>query len=133
MAEILAVVIGAGASLLGVGLGSWFTGRRQDRLWVREQKLRAAVDFTTAGSQLFEQLRGRREGDDGPGINELALRLQDGRSALHLLCAAGTVELTDRLARRVFHTRPTMSAEEHAETVELLRRLTHELRRELGA
>ncbi|MFG3169751.1 hypothetical protein [Streptomyces sp. NPDC048200] len=131
MTEILAVAIGASASLLGVWLGSWFTGRRQDRMWLKEQKLKAAVDFTTAGSQLFEQLRGRREGSDGPGINELAVRLQDGRSALHLLCRSDTAELADDITRQVFHTDPSTSAEVQAATVATVRRFTMKVRREI--
>lgn len=143
MQEIVSVAVGAVLSLAGVVFGSWFTARRQDRMWLREQKLKAAVEFNTAAGQLYERLRGPSRGDgrdseessqdEGPGYGELAGRLQDGRSALYLLCDSDTVDLADQLARRVFRTVPTEGAEEHAETLDLLRRFTRRLRREIHA
>lgn len=46
MENILSVAIGAGFGLAGAVFGSWFTARRQDRMWLREQKLKAGVGST---------------------------------------------------------------------------------------
>jgi hypothetical protein len=46
--------VGAVIGLAVVLLGAWVTSRNQDRRWVREQKLRSAADFITAGLHLYE-------------------------------------------------------------------------------
>ncbi|MER5490136.1 hypothetical protein ACWD6I_01390 [Streptomyces sp. NPDC002454] len=136
MANVLAVAVGAAIGLVGVLFGAWFTARRQDRLWLREQKLRAGIGFNTAVVQLLDHLKGTRLGDDGPGADEWVQRMQEARSALYLLCAEDTVELADALARRVWSTRPTDGRDEHRaefrETLDLLHRFTHRLRREIA-
>ncbi|MET9252110.1 hypothetical protein [Streptomyces sp. NPDC003717] len=136
MENILSVAVGAAVGLVGVVFGAWFTARRQDRMWVREQKLRAGVGFNTAVVQLLDHRKGTRLGDDGPGAEELAGRMQEARSALYLLCARETVDLADALARRVWSTRPTDGREERRaefrETLELLGRFTRRLRREIA-
>ncbi|WP_407555194.1 hypothetical protein QOM21_35435 [Streptomyces sp. Pv4-95] len=135
MENLLSVAIGAGLGLIGAVFGSWFTARRQDRMWLREQKLKAGVGFNTAVSHLFDYLREARLGDDGAGANELVDRMQEARSALYLLCAGETVDLADALARRVWNTLPTDGRDDrkadHRETLELLRRFTQQLRREI--
>jgi hypothetical protein len=135
--NILSVGIGACLGLVGVVFGSWFTARRQDRLWLREQKLRAGVGFNTAVSQLIDYLGDTRLGDDGAGSNELAGRMQEARSALYLLCADDTVALADALARRVWSHRPSEGRDdvraEHRETLDLLRRFTRQLRQEISS
>ncbi|WP_329582447.1 hypothetical protein [Streptomyces sp. NBC_01361] len=136
MGNIQSVAIGAGFGLIGAVFGSWFTARRQDRMWLREQKLKAGVGFNTAVSQLIDFLRDARVSDDGAGGNELAGRMQEGRSALYLLCADDTVELADALARRVWSSRPSEGRDdrkaEYQETLGLLRRFTHQLRQEIA-
>ncbi|MCP9211431.1 hypothetical protein [Streptomyces cucumeris] len=136
MENILSVAIGAGFGLVGAVFGSWFTARRQDRMWLREQKLKAGVGFNTAVSQLIDYLRETRLSDDGAGANELADRMQEARSALYLLCADDTVDLADALARRVWQSRPSEGREdrraEYKETLDLLRRFTHQLRAEIA-
>ncbi|WP_432012161.1 hypothetical protein [Streptomyces cucumeris] len=136
MENILSVAIGAGFGLVGAVFGSWFTARRQDRMWLREQKLKAGVGFNTAVSQLIDYLRETRLSDDGAGANELADRMQEARSALYLLCADDTVDLADALARRVWRSRPSEGREdrraEYKETLALLRRFTHQLREEIA-
>ncbi|MGX2997724.1 hypothetical protein JNUCC64_26245 [Streptomyces sp. JNUCC 64] len=136
MGNVLSVAVGAVIGLLGILFGAWFTARRQDRMWLREQKLRAGIGFNTAVVQLLDHLKDTRLGDDGPGANELADRLQEARSALYLLCADDTVELADALARRVWNTRPTAGRDdrraEFRETTDLLRRFTRQLRREIA-
>lgn len=136
MENILSVAVGAGLGLIGAVFGAWFTARRQDRMWLREQKLKAGVGFNTAVGQLFDYLREAQLGDDGAGANELVNRMQEARSALYLLCASDTVDLADALARRVWSTRPTEGRDDrkahHRETLDLLRRFTHQLRREIA-
>ncbi|MEU3601103.1 hypothetical protein ABZ714_20645 [Streptomyces sp. NPDC006798] len=134
--NIVPVAVGAALGLVGAVFGAWFTARRQDRMWLREQKLKAGIGFNTAVSQLIDHLRGTRLGDDGAGANELADRMQEARSAIYLLCADETVELADALARRAWDARPSRGRDdrraEHAETLDLLRRFTHQLRREIA-
>ncbi|MFD5620694.1 hypothetical protein [Streptomyces yangpuensis] len=132
MGNMLSVAIGAGLGLIGVVFGSWFTARRQDRMWLREQKLKAGIGFNTAAGQLLDYLREARVGDDGVGANELVGRMQEARSALYLLCASDTVDLADALAQRVWKARPTDTGEDHNETLDLLRRFTHQLRKEIA-
>ncbi|AKG46819.1 hypothetical protein ACWD33_13480 [Streptomyces xiamenensis] len=136
MENIVSVAIGAGFALVGVVFGAWFSARRQDRLWMRDQKLKAGVGFTTAVSQLIDYLRHTQLGDGGVGANELVGRMQEARSALYLLCSEDTVVLADALARRVWRSRPSEGAAEaraeHRETLDLLRRFTQELRQEIA-
>ncbi|MER7184335.1 hypothetical protein ABT404_33540 [Streptomyces hyaluromycini] len=124
------------ARMLGALFGSWFTARRQDRMWLREQKLKAGIGFNTAVVQLLDHLKETQLSDDGPGANEWANRMQEARSALYLLCAGDTVDLADALARRVWRTRPTDGRDdrraEFRETLDLLRRFTHQLRQEIA-
>ncbi|MGI5196268.1 hypothetical protein ACQEVY_21890 [Streptomyces sp. CA-288835] len=136
MVNILSVAIGAGFGLIGAVFGSWFTARRQDRMWLREQKLKAGIGFNTAVTQLIDYLRESQLSDDGAGGNELSGRMQEARSALYLVCADDTVELADTLARRVWKSRPSEGRDdrrvEHQETLDLLRRFTRQLRREIA-
>ncbi|MEV0779292.1 hypothetical protein [Streptomyces sp. NPDC050428] len=136
MGNIVSVAVGAGFGLIGVVFGSWFTARRQDRMWLRDQKLKAGIGFNTAVVQLIDYLKESQLGDDGPGANELANRMQEARSALKLLCADDTVALADALARRVWTVRPTDGRDdrraEHWETLDLLGRFTHQLRQEIA-
>ncbi|MGP3776175.1 hypothetical protein ACTWJ8_35640 [Streptomyces sp. SDT5-1] len=136
MENILSVAIGAVIGLVGAVFGSWFTARRQDRMWLREQKLKAGINFSTAVVQLLDHLKDTQLGDDGPGANELVNRMQEARSGLYLLCADDTVDLAAALARRVWATRPTEGRDdrraEFRETLELLRRFTHQLRQEIA-
>ncbi|SPF02220.1 hypothetical protein [Streptomyces sp. MA5143a] len=136
MGNMLSVAVGAGFGLIGVVFGSWFTARRQDRMWLREQKLKAGIGFNTAVVQLLDFLKETQLAEDGPGANELANRMQEARSALYLLCASDTVDLADALARRVWSTRPTDGRDdrkaEFRETLDLLHRFTQQLRQEIA-
>lgn len=136
MENILSVAIGAAIGVMGVLFGSWFTARRQDRMWLREQKLRAGAAFSTAVTALIDYLRDTRLSDDGAGGNELAGRMQEARSVLYLLCADDTVDIADALARRVWSVRPSEGRDdrraEHRETLDLLRRFTRQLRQEIA-
>ena len=64
-------------------------------MWLREQKLKAGIGFNTAVVQLLDHLKETQLGDDGPGADELANRMQEACSALYLLCAGETVDLAD--------------------------------------
>lgn len=134
--SVLSVAIGAAIGLIGAVFGSWFTARRQDRMWLREQKLKAGVGFNTAVVQLFDYLRESQLSDDGAGANELVNRMQEARSALYLLCASDTVDLADALAGRIWTTRPTDGRDDrkadNRETLDLLRHFTQQLRREIA-
>jgi hypothetical protein len=134
--NVLPVATGAAIGLMGVVFGSWFTARRQDRMWLREQKLKAGIGFNTAVVQLLDHLKETRLSDDGPGADELVNRMQEARSALYLLCSSDTVDLADALAVRVWSTRPTDGRDdrraEFRETLDLLRRFTRQLRQEIA-
>ncbi|WP_432108776.1 hypothetical protein [Streptomyces sp. AA1529] len=136
MENIVSVAVGAAIGLIGVVFGAWFTARRQDRMWHREQKLKAGIGFNTAVVQLLDHLKGTRLSDDGPGADDLVNRMQEARSALYLLCSGETVDLADALARRVWSTRPTDGRDdrraEFQETLDLLRRFTGRLREEIA-
>ncbi|MFD8454109.1 hypothetical protein [Streptomyces coelicoflavus] len=136
MENILSVAIGAAIGVIGVAFGSWFTARRQDRMWLREQKLKAGVAFNTAVTQLIDYLRENQPSDDGAGANELAGRMQEARSALYLLCVDDTTDLAEALTRRVWSSRPSEGRDdrraEHKETLALLRRFTLQLRQEIA-
>ncbi|SEE86106.1 hypothetical protein SAMN05216489_08646 [Streptomyces sp. 3213] len=45
----MSVAVGAAIGLIRAVLGSWFTARRQDRMWLREHKLKAGIGFNCAG------------------------------------------------------------------------------------
>ncbi|GAA0914617.1 hypothetical protein [Streptomyces thermoalcalitolerans] len=136
MENILSGGVGAAIGLIGAVFGAWFTARRQDRMWLREQKLKAGAAFNTAVVQLLDHLKGTQLGDGGPEVNELVNRMQEARSALYLLCDGDTVAVADALARRVWSTRPTEGRDdrraEFQETLDLLRRFTHQLRQEIA-
>ncbi|HXJ24874.1 MAG TPA: hypothetical protein VNH17_04200, partial [Streptosporangiaceae bacterium] len=91
MSNLLAVLIGALIGLGGVVAGTWLQGRKEHQRWLRDQKLHAAIDFIGATGDLDLQRRRLASGGAG-GMNEKAVwaRVQDGRSALHLLCQAST-------------------------------------------
>ena len=132
MSNLLAVLIGALIGLGGVVAGTWLQGRKEHQRWLRDQKLHAAIDFIGATVDL--DLQRRRLASGGAGdMNEKAVwaRVQDGRSALHLLCQASTVEAAEAVIMRVGHTRAGSDPGDDA--TELLRDLVGRLRAELGA
>ncbi|MGF6947475.1 hypothetical protein BKA18_007328 [Streptomyces auratus] len=92
------------------------------------KKLKAGIGFTPVVGQLLDYLKETQLGDDGPGADEVANRMQEARSAPCLRCASDTVDLADALARRVWSVRPTDGRDdrraEHREMWDLLRRFT---------
>ena len=132
MSNLLAVLIGALIGLGGVVAGTWLQGRKEHQRWLRDQKLHAAIDFIGATGDLDQQRRQLASGGAGD-MNEKAVwaRVQDGRSALHLLCQASTVEAAEAVIMRVGHTRAGSGSGDDA--TPLLRDLVGRLRAELGA
>jgi len=57
MSNLLGVLIGALLAASGVIAGTWLQGRKEHQRWLRDQKLRAAIDFIGAAGDLHD---GRR-------------------------------------------------------------------------
>jgi hypothetical protein len=134
MTNLLAAMVGALVGLVGVAVGNWLQGRKEHRRWLRDQKLRAAIDFIGATGELFEH----RYESPPPGrspIDERAtwVRAQDGRSALYLLCAESTREAAEALIDRVKHGEAAPDGSRDQVAIDLLRNLVKRLRAELGA
>ena len=134
MGNLLAGVIGALVGLIGVATGAWLQGRKEHRRWLRDQKLRAAIDFIGATGDLYDRRRhplppGTSPSDESP----LWTRAQDGRSALYLLCDDRTVDLAEALITGVRHLEPQADRSHNDAVIAVLRDLVRQLRLELGA
>lgn len=130
---LLTALLGALVGLAAVALGAWLQARRERSGWLREQKLRAATDFTSAVRHLLNQYR--KTGPDGMDQDdrrEWRYRMQAGRATLYLLCADRTVRLADQLASALHATLPTQTAEQTAATEDLFRQVAKALRSEIG-
>ncbi|HEX9352963.1 MAG TPA: hypothetical protein VF933_03965 [Streptosporangiaceae bacterium] len=57
MDNLLAGVIGALVGLAAVAVGAWLQGRKEHQRWLRDQKLRAAIDFIGATGDLYDHRR----------------------------------------------------------------------------
>lgn len=134
MSNLLAVFTGALIGVGGVIAGTWLQGRKEHQRWLRDQKLRAAVGFIGATSDLHDR-RLHPPASPDPGAEQaIWVRIQDGRSGLHLLCDTSTVEAAEALVTGVRHTQPeNEDRPRDDETVSLLRDLVQRLRLELGA
>ncbi|MEV0157636.1 hypothetical protein AB0H57_28460 [Micromonospora sp. NPDC050686] len=134
MDNLLAGVIGALLGLTGVALGGWLQRRAEHQRWLRDQKLRAAIDFIGATGAVYD--RRRRLTSAGPidtdEVTEWA-RAQDGRSALYLLCDEKTVVVAEALITRIRRIEPATDGSHDGEAINLLRDLVRRLRVELGA
>jgi hypothetical protein len=130
--SIVAGVIGACISLIGVVVGAWINHHRQDRRWLRDKKLEAAAEFIAAAGQIYDHRhRPSHREVSAEMVSEWDARMQNGRSVLHLLCEPSTVEHADALARRVF-AENIADPDHHAATIESLRAFTGQMRRDLG-
>jgi hypothetical protein len=134
MSNLLAVLIGALVGASGVIAGTWWQGRKEHQHWLRDQKLRAAIDFIGAAGDVNDRRRHPPAKPDPSAERDSWARIQDGRSALYLLCTTSTVEAAEALIMGVRRT-PSMtdSGQGNDETVDLLRDLVQRLRHELGA
>jgi hypothetical protein len=132
MSNLLAVLTGALVGVGGVIAGTWLQSRKEHQRWLRDQKLRAAIDFIGATRDLHDRRRRPAANPDPSAERDAWARIQDGRSALYLLCATSTVEVAEALITGVRHT-PADSGPRDDETIALLRDLVRRLRLELGA
>ena len=132
MATLLAGLGGALIGLIGVALGSWLQGRREHQRWLRDQKLRAAIDLIGGTGDLYQRRR-QLAASGSSIINGQAawVRVQDGRSALHLLCEASTADAAEAVVLRVGHT--AAEADQDEEATALLREFVRRVRAELRA
>lgn len=130
MATLLAGIGGALIGLMGVAIGAWLQSRREHQRWLRDQKLSAAIAFIGGTGDLYQ--RRRQHLSDGSSLIDAQaawVRVQDGRSALHLLCEAETVDMAEAVVMRVGHTEA--EADEDEEATALLREFVLRLRAEL--
>jgi hypothetical protein len=133
MATLLAGIGGALIGLMGVAIGAWLQSRREHQRWLRDQKLRAAIDFIGGTGDLYQRRRQlRSEGSSIIDGQAAWVRLQDGRSALHLLCEASTVDAAEAVVMRVGHIAAEADQDDEQATA-LLRDLVQRLRTELRA
>jgi len=133
MATLLAGIGGALIGLMGVAIGAWLQSRREHQRWLRDQKLRAAIDFIGGTGDLYQRRRQlRSEGSSVIDGQAAWVRLQDGRSALHLLCEASTVDAAEAVVRRIGHIAAEADQDDEEATA-LLRDLVQRLRTELRA
>jgi hypothetical protein len=132
MATLLAGIGGALVGLMGVAIGAWLQSRREHQRWLRDQKLRAAIDFIGGTGDLYQRRRQLLSAGSSLIDGQAAwARIQDGRSALHLLCEASTVDMAEAVVMRVGHT--AAEADQDDEATALLRDLVQRLRAELRA
>ena len=134
MSNALAVLIGALVGVSGVVAGTWLQGRKEHQRWLRDQKLRAAVGFIGATGDLHDSRHHPPAKPDPSAERDTWARIQDARSALHLLCATSTVEAAEALIVGIQDTPPKSdSGQGEDKTIGLLRDLVQRLRDELGA
>jgi hypothetical protein len=132
MGNLAAAGLGAFASLVVVSIGAFLQSRRERRHWLRDQKLKAAVDYLTATRYLLNQYR--RVGSANmveEHRREWRARMQTARSTLVLLCSPSVVERADDVANRLYRTAPDLDDAAAAETDEVFRRLVSDLRSEI--
>ena len=134
MSNLLSVLIGALVGVGGVVAGTWLQGRKEHQRWLRDQKLHAAIGFIGAAGDLHDRRLHPSADPDSSTEQAIWTRIQDGRSALHLLCTTSTVETTEALVTGVRHTQPkTGDGSQEDDTITLLRDLVQRLRHELDA
>ncbi|MFB7758020.1 hypothetical protein ACFC18_52035 [Streptomyces sp. NPDC056121] len=131
--NLLAGLAGALIGLAGVLLGTWVTGRNEDRRWLREQKLKSAAEFITAGLHLYES---QLDGSDQRHLTRADRvawqgKLQTGRSVVHLLCRAETRESADEFAGLVWRAEGAENVTAQSDVVQALRTFNMRLRQEI--
>jgi len=134
MGNLLAGVIGALVGLVGVGAGAWLRGRKEHQRWLRDQKLRSAVEFIGATGDIYDRRRDPSRSRTGSADECVQwTRAQDARSALYLLCEDSTVEAAEGLIQRVRHFKSRADGSHDDEIIASLKDLVRRLRQELGA
>jgi hypothetical protein len=133
VATLLAGIGGALIGLMGVAIGAWLQSRREHQRWLRDQKLRAAIDFIGGTGDLYQRRRQfRSEGSSVIDGQAAWVRIQDGRSALHLLCEASTVDAAEAVVVRIGRVAAEADQDDE-EVTALLRNFVQRLRTELRA
>jgi hypothetical protein len=126
---LFAGVIGALVGVFGVATGAWLQGRERHRRWIRDEKLRAAIEFISTTSLIYEH---RRAGSGDPD-GALWLRTDQSRAVLHLLCGERTVGLAERLIDGIRTFVPKADGSNDDDVISMLHDLVQQLRAELGA
>lgn len=132
MGNLAAAGLGAFASLVVVSIGAFLQARRERRHWLRDQKLKAAVDYLAATRYLLNQYR--RVGSANmieEHRREWRSRMQTARSTLVLLCSQSVVERADDVAGRLHRMTPELDDAAAREADEMFRRLVSDLRAEI--
>lgn len=130
---LLAGMVGALIGLVGVAAGSWLQARKEHQHWLRDQKLRAAIDFIGATGDLYDrQYQLQSTGESLIDERAAKVRAQDARSALYLLCGKNTVDAAEALIKRARHSEFGSDGSHDQVTFGLLRDLVARLRLELG-
>ena len=129
--NIVAGVVGAVLSLVGVLLGVWLNARREERKWLRDNKLQHATEFIASAGQLYNHRR-RADRSDLPQevLAEWDDRVQRSRAAIHLLCERPTIDRMEALSKIVWAARVD-DPEQHEQSTRLLRDFTEAVRCEL--
>ena len=129
--NILAGVIGAVLSLVGVLLGVWLNGRREERKWLRDNKLLSATEFIASAGNLYNHRRKTDRPDLPQEVTaEWDDRMQRSRAAVHLLCEQQTIDWMEELSKIVWNVQPN-DPEQHAASTRALRAFTQSVRYEL--
>jgi hypothetical protein len=81
--------------------------QKEHQRWLRDQKVRAAIGFIGATGDLHDHRRHPPASPDPSAERDAWTRIQNGRSALYLLCTTGTVEAAEALITGVRRTPPT--------------------------
>ena len=131
--SLVAGLVGALSGLAGVLLGAWVASRNEDRRWLRDQKLKSAADFITAGTHLYES---QLDGSDQRRLTTADRvawldRLQTARSVIHLLCDAETRGSADEFAGLVWRAEGAEDVADEAEVVQALQTLNMRIRHEI--
>ncbi|MFI7425812.1 hypothetical protein ACIBPB_02370 [Micromonospora sp. NPDC049836] len=134
MGNVAAAGFGALASLVVVALGAWLQAQRERRHWLRDQKLRGAIDYVTSTRYLLSQYRRVGEsGMDQDDRREWRNRMQSARSTLSLLCSARTVSLANDVAKTLYDLGPDSDVAQKQAAESAFQNLVWQLRKELGS
>ena len=129
-----AALIVAGVGLLGAVVGARLNKTREHQHWLRDQRLRVAVDFITATRRLLNEYRRLGEaGMDPLERNELRGKMRTARSGIELLCSPGTVTAAKLINDSLYITRPGEPAAQTAASEAAFRQAVLALRAEVNS
>jgi hypothetical protein len=131
--NVLAGVIGALLGFSGALLGAWIKSRDEQQRWLRDQKLAAAAEMVSAGSNIFELRSGSKdwlESFEPSELRERQSQLQKGRAVIHLLCTRETRDHATEFARKCWRAK---TPDDEPKTVKALQAFTSSLRKEIGS